>query len=243
MAIGKREAIKALEAGATISLDSQTPKSVKIEIDGKRHDLGIRTFHLLEPQLLLVQEVSGEKQLCLCPSSTITGSKVKVEKTSQGRLSTSGVYALVNTQTEEIYVGSTIETFRARINEHLKLLKGGIHSNKDLQESWREFPEEAFEFRILEEIQREDKVREREEFWARQCDPRKLLSQVSHVDRGRKYPQLVNRKTGRVIPTGRNLYCLCANLNLNFERMWNLVYANGRGVDGWNLDNSPQGFE
>ena len=61
----------------------------------------------------------------------------------------SGVYAwLVNDEIK--YIGSTGSNLESRKSNHLGLLRGGDHKNKQLQELFDKYGEVAFKFRILD---------------------------------------------------------------------------------------------
>lgn len=64
------------------------------------------------------------------------------------RNSKCGVYVIENLKNGKRYVGST-NNFRSRHTDHLKLLRGGVHYNKHLQNSWNKNNESDFEFKIL----------------------------------------------------------------------------------------------
>lgn len=75
----------------------------------------------------------------------------------------SGIYAIINTESNKIYIGST-NRLRKRRNEHFTRLRHNNHTNKHLQNSWNKYGEDAFEFRVLEECE-ESVLMERENFY------------------------------------------------------------------------------
>lgn len=66
-----------------------------------------------------------------------------------GNSKNSGIYKIINTTNNRIYVGSAKE-FKERYKSHLYSLRKGTHHNKFLQNDWNKCGESAFEFHILE---------------------------------------------------------------------------------------------
>ena len=60
----------------------------------------------------------------------------------------SGIYEIRNRQNGHFYIGSAVN-FRRRWNMHLHHLRRGIHHSQYLQNAWRKYGAEAFEFRII----------------------------------------------------------------------------------------------
>jgi group I intron endonuclease len=67
----------------------------------------------------------------------------------------SGIYKIFNIVTEKFYIGSAVN-LKARWTQHKGKLRLNIHPNKFLQASWNLHGEEAFEFVILEECDKQD---------------------------------------------------------------------------------------
>lgn len=61
----------------------------------------------------------------------------------------SGIYCIVNTSNNYLYLGST-KNFWNRWREHYYQLRKGTHHSSYLQNSWNKYKESNFEFRILE---------------------------------------------------------------------------------------------
>jgi len=76
-----------------------------------------------------------------------------------------GVYAIENTVTGKVYVGSTARGFRQRRNEHWSRLAAGTHGNPILQASWNAHGPAAFRVRVLEVVNDPARVVEREQAW------------------------------------------------------------------------------
>lgn len=75
---------------------------------------------------------------------------MKYEIGTNGILKT-GVYIIINTVTNAIYVGSTSNDFKYRYWQHLNLLRKGRHHSKYLQRSWNNHKSSSFEFRTIAE--------------------------------------------------------------------------------------------
>ena len=61
----------------------------------------------------------------------------------------SGIYQIINTTNNKIYVGSSIN-LKQRFNDHKKLLRHNKHPNNHLQSSWIKYGEDKFNFEIIE---------------------------------------------------------------------------------------------
>lgn len=64
-------------------------------------------------------------------------------------MSQSGIYCILNTATNKRYVGQSID-IEVRQKEHFKRLRQGDHYNEHLQNSYKQYGIENFEFRVLE---------------------------------------------------------------------------------------------
>ncbi len=60
----------------------------------------------------------------------------------------SGIYAIRNIITNELYIGSSARLYK-RQTEHLEMLKEGEHHSYKLQASFNEYGRDAFEFLFL----------------------------------------------------------------------------------------------
>lgn len=88
-----------------------------------------------------------------------------------------GVYALVfNTdEGDKVYIGSTIQPFKSRLNSHLSALKRNKHVNLYLQRLWNKYGD--FDFLILEICERDPYIITlREQSWIDQTDPNKIIN-------------------------------------------------------------------
>lgn len=60
-----------------------------------------------------------------------------------------GIYGIKNTINNKVYIGKTLNNFGDRWDCHRGQLRGGYHGNPQLQEDWRQYGENAFEFIII----------------------------------------------------------------------------------------------
>jgi group I intron endonuclease len=61
----------------------------------------------------------------------------------------SGIYAIICTESNKLYVGKSINLYK-RLIEHRTRLRHGKHSNQYLQRSWNKYKEQSFTYCILE---------------------------------------------------------------------------------------------
>lgn len=69
----------------------------------------------------------------------------------------SGIYIITNKQTNKLYIGSCVN-FRKRYSKHFTELRKNKHGNPHLQNAFNLYGEEAFEFHIIEECEKEDLI-------------------------------------------------------------------------------------
>ncbi|WP_379354881.1 MULTISPECIES: NUMOD3 domain-containing DNA-binding protein [unclassified Paenibacillus] len=77
---------------------------------------------------------------------------------------TCGIYQIVNMINQKIYVGSS-KNIGYRFSRHKKELKLGIHHNRYLQRAWNNYGKESFKLQIIEIVEAQDKLIEREQHW------------------------------------------------------------------------------
>jgi group I intron endonuclease len=77
----------------------------------------------------------------------------------------SGIYAILNKKTGQVYVGQSNHITR-RFRDHLKDLREGIHFSGYLQNAWNIYGEKNFKFKILERVAPTKKLlKQREQYW------------------------------------------------------------------------------
>lgn len=80
-----------------------------------------------------------------------------------------GIYSITNTNTGQVYIGSTNNLFK-RLNGHRTSLLAGDACNKALQKDYDKFGKSAFSFAILEKCNNSDtKLTEREQYFVTQA--------------------------------------------------------------------------
>lgn len=70
--------------------------------------------------------------------------------TNVDEMSFIGVYKIINTVNNKIYIGSTTVSFKERYRQHLYHLKKNTHKNTHLQHAFNKYGESKFEFCIIE---------------------------------------------------------------------------------------------
>lgn len=78
----------------------------------------------------------------------------------------SGIYTILNTSTNSIYIGQSIDVIQ-RIRKHKAALRANRHDSPSLQENWNKHGESVFVFNFVERVENKSKLLEREEFWTR----------------------------------------------------------------------------
>ena len=76
----------------------------------------------------------------------------------------SGIYLIINLQNNKFYVGSA-KKLNSRKMQHLNLLRKNKHANTYLQNSYNKNGEENFTFVVIEKVEDENKLTEREQYW------------------------------------------------------------------------------
>jgi len=66
-----------------------------------------------------------------------------------------GIFAVINKSNAKYFLETTPD-LKGRINSTKFKLNAGGHSNKELQKDWQELGENAFEIKILEQIEYEE---------------------------------------------------------------------------------------
>jgi group I intron endonuclease len=75
-----------------------------------------------------------------------------------------GIYKIVNNVNKKIYVGSSINLNKRKM-EHFNKLKLNKHENSYLQRSFNKYGEKNFTFKIIEYVEFEINLLNREQFW------------------------------------------------------------------------------
>lgn len=88
-------------------------------------------------------------------------------------LNSAGIYVIRNTLNGKRYVGSA-KSFKVRFRTHRKYLRAGRHHSNKLQRAWTKYGEAAFLFEIIEIVEDQTQLREREQHWIDTLDPVRL---------------------------------------------------------------------
>lgn len=102
-----------------------------------------------------------------------------------------GIYAIVNTATGKWYVGQA-QNFRTRWRSHHNDLVNRRHHSHYLQRSWDIHGEDAFVFRVLEDVLDLSQLTAREQYWmdSRPRNERYNGSPTASTNRGMKFGSL-----------------------------------------------------
>jgi len=114
-----------------------------------------------------------------------------------------GVYCIVNTHDGHgtTYIGSTGVSFGTRWSQHKHHLRNGTHGNPHLQNAWNKYGRKAFSFCVVQVIDDEDSLINREQFWLdlykQSCDVYNIGDCTASSMRGRKHTIETKRKIAR----------------------------------------------
>jgi group I intron endonuclease len=82
-----------------------------------------------------------------------------------------GIYAIHCLANDELYVGSTKQSFRARLSNHTKFLKSNSLSNKKLQSDYNLYGEDNFQFEILKVCKNVENIEQEEQTFIENLKP------------------------------------------------------------------------
>lgn len=74
-----------------------------------------------------------------------------------------GIYSIVNVRNGSMYIGSAV-FLSERKSRHMTDLQKGIHKNPYLQTAYKKYGSDAFDFRLLEEIDTNEGLIPQEQF-------------------------------------------------------------------------------
>lgn len=98
---------------------------------------------------------------------------------------TPGIYAIVNLQNNDAYIGSTISLYR-RQQEHFRELRKGSHKNKHLQSAYNLYEIDNFAFYIVELVDEKANLLAREQHYIDTLSPEYNLSPTAGNTLGTK---------------------------------------------------------
>lgn len=76
----------------------------------------------------------------------------------------SAIYAIVNTKTFDMYVGSAVDVAR-RWRRHTHDLRKNVHACQHLQNAYHKYGADAFDWEIIETVDCKEDLIPREQFW------------------------------------------------------------------------------
>ena len=79
-------------------------------------------------------------------------------------VTTSGIYKITNTLNGRVYVGQS-SNIESRLAAHRRSLVRGAHDNQRLQRSWNKYGPDVFVFEVLEAVNDNSALVDREQFW------------------------------------------------------------------------------
>ena len=86
------------------------------------------------------------------------------------RYSAIGIYVCRNKENGKCYVGQSQVAIGTRKIHHLTHLRRNIHYNRQWQEDFNNYGENAFEWDVLEEVDDKEKLDEREIYWIKKLN-------------------------------------------------------------------------
>jgi group I intron endonuclease len=90
---------------------------------------------------------------------------------SNPELKSSGIYCIKCLENEQIYIGSTIQSFAIRLKQHKRELKHNKHHSVYMQNSYNKYGPLSFTVEILEIIEDKNIVLEREQYYINTLKP------------------------------------------------------------------------
>ncbi len=105
----------------------------------------------------------------------------------------SGVYSITHISSRRVYIGSS-SSIRTRLYRHRRELNAGIHQNPRLQRSWTKYGASAFVFKVVEVVECEAHLLEREQFWLDLLDNKFNILLVAGKPAGFKHSPETRKK-------------------------------------------------
>lgn len=132
-----------------------------------------------------------------------------------------GIYGIKNILNNKIYIGSARDIHGRKL-EHLRDLRKGIHPNNHLQRSFVRDGEDSFTHEILELVEDDNFLLEREMFWVKKYNSMKsefgynFCPPVKGGETNREFRQKVEgERNGRWILKAKDIPKICARINNN----------------------------
>lgn len=107
-----------------------------------------------------------------------------------------GVYKIVNTVNNKIYIGSTSSSFSKRKYMHFWKLSNNTHENSYLQRAYNKYGKENFKFEIIEKCKPEECIN-KEQYWIDNFNASKLgynLKPIAGSSYGYKFTEIQKQR-------------------------------------------------
>lgn len=156
-----------------------------------------------------------------------------------------GIYCIINTQNDKVYVGSTRTDFYQRIIEHRSSLRTERHGNSHLQSAFNLYGESAFVWKILESVDYNsplERIDELEDFWCKELKSHKsdygynirpIAPWVMVQPRNKKIFRLKS-PSGDLVEV-QNITQFCRDNNLNQPAFSRVLSGKRHITGGWSL--------
>lgn len=115
---------------------------------------------------------------------------MQVDPTQRGMI---GVYAIINTNANAVYIGCTKKGFEHRLSGHISDMRHGKHAKDLMQSHWYMYGGESFVFKVVEEIDRVDAgtILDRERYWIENYREFGDICYNAEIGRNATYPTSV----------------------------------------------------
>ena len=144
--------------------------------------------------------------------------KIRVKQENLDNLKQRGIYRIFNVETNKSYVGSTWKSFRSRWKQHLSKLNTNKHHSHEMQNAFNKYGSDSFVCEILEIIEDENILLEKEAYYINKYDAYKNGYRVFQGTHYRDY----TREYGEIV----KLVSLESNLLVVFEHGIGLLEVN-----------------
>lgn len=110
------------------------------------------------------------------------------------------IYKITNLINGKFYIGSA-SYYNKRIGTHINLLQNNKHKNPYLQNSWSKYGRKCFSFEIIEHVDSQAKLLEKEQYWLdlTKCYDRNIgynISKMAGSNLGNKMSEEAKKKIG-----------------------------------------------
>lgn len=114
-----------------------------------------------------------------------------------------GIYKIINTKNNKIYVGSSVD-IKKRWSTHRSKLRGSYHVNNYLQNAWNKYGEGAFEFEVIKKVNNYEELISAEQKYLEKLKPEYNI-QLSAGERwGFKHSKETIEKLRKINLGGKN---------------------------------------